>query len=183
MDDPSAKAPASRGPLAAVEDALNWVACIALAVMTALIAADALGRALFHLQIQSQFELTELYLMPAIAVLSLSRAFRRRAHITLDLVGDRALGAAAQPVRLLVLLLSAAFAALVAWKSGAFALEAFRRDDVFLGVYDWPLWLAYASVPLGFGLLTLRIITDAVALIRAGRPLNDDRTEDAYGID
>lgn len=182
MDEPRTEA-AARGPVARVEDALNWVACIALALMTALIAADALGRALLNIQIQSQFELTELYLMPALAVLSLSRAFRRRAHITLDLIQERQLGAAAVPVRLLVLLLTAAFCALVTWKTGEFTLEALRRDDVFLGVYDWPLWLAYASAPLGFGVLTLRIITDAVALCRAGRVSNNDRTEDAYGVD
>ena len=145
-----------------VEDILNWLACTCLAVMTAMITIDSVGRALFGAPLQPQFEMTELYLMPAVAVLSLSRAYRNRAHLSLDLFPEQYLGRAKYPIQLSLLALLFVFSAIVTWRSGVYTFNAWVRDDIYMGVFDWPLFVAYASVPLGFGVLTVRVVSDAL---------------------
>ncbi|WP_252979475.1 hypothetical protein [Mameliella alba] len=60
------------------------------------------------------------------------------------------------------MLLPAAFFVAVTAMSGKFALEAIVHGDVEYGVVDWPLGWAYASIPLGCGVLALRLLHDAL---------------------
>lgn len=147
-----------------VEDVLHWTACTCLVVMAGLIVWDAVSRTLFGVPLQVQFELTELYLMPATAVLSISRVFRDQGHLSLDVFDPERLGRAARPVHALVLILSGTFFAIVTWKAGMYAHTAWVRNNIYLGVYDWPLWLAYLSIPLGCGVLTVRLAHDLIRL-------------------
>ncbi len=168
--------------LAFVEDGLNGIACACLAVMVAVITVDSLGRAFFHAPLQIQFELTELYLMPAVAVLSLSRAYRKGAHLSLELFPERCLGRARVPIRLAMLSLAFAFCALITWKSSEYALMAWVRNDIYLGVVDWPLSLAYASAPIGFGVLTLRILNDVSRIVGSVKNRATSRMEEAHEL-
>ncbi|MCA0941840.1 TRAP transporter small permease [Salipiger pacificus] len=145
-----------------LEDTLHLLGCLGLLVVVVLINADILMRLVLHTPVQFQFELTELYLMPALATLSLSRVFRDGGHLALDFVPEHLPGVLGVVVDKLRLLLPALFFGLVAWMSGKFALHAFQRGEVEYGVVDWPLGWAYAIVPLGCGVLVLRLIYDAL---------------------
>ncbi|MBE9636241.1 TRAP transporter small permease [Salipiger pacificus] len=145
-----------------LEDTLHLLGCLGLLVVVALINADILMRLVLHTPVQVQFELTELYLMPALATLSLSRVFRDGGHLALDFVPEHLPGGLGLVVDKLRLLLPALFFGLVTWMSGKFALHAFQRGEVEYGVVDWPLGWAYAIVPLGCGVLVLRLIYDAL---------------------
>lgn len=146
-----------------LEDTLHLLGCLGLLVVVALINADILLRLFANRPVQIQFELTELYLMPAVATLSLSRVFRDGGHLALDFVPEHLPGVLGSVVDKLRLLLPALFFGLVTWMSGKFALQAFQRGEVEYGVVDWPLGWAYAVVPLGCGVLMLRLIYDALA--------------------
>lgn len=147
------------GILAKSEDILHIAGCLALVGIAVLINADIFLRVLVGFPLQFQFELTELYLMPALATLSLSRVFRDGGHLALDVVPQAALG---ETLRRLVLALSASFAIALALMSGRFAARAFLRGEIEYGAYDWHLGWAYASVPLGCGLLAIRLIYETV---------------------
>lgn len=148
--------------LAALEDALHVAGCAALALVALLINVDLLGRLLFSAPLLFQFEVVELYLMPALATLSLSRVYRENAHLALDIIPVELFGAAWPALRVIVLVCSAAFFALVAYKAGLYAAEAFAADKVHFGFIDWPLGWAYLAPPLGCAVLTLRLLTDIV---------------------
>ncbi|MBY5973106.1 TRAP transporter small permease [Ferrimonas balearica] len=148
--------------LSKLEDILHLAGCLCLIVVVALINADILLRVVFNHPVQFQFEFTELYLMPALACLSLSRVFRDGGHLALDFVPDHLPGWFGKVVAHLRLLLPAAFFAAVTYMSGAFALHAFAQGDVEFGVVDWPLGWAYIVVPLGCGVLVLRLLYDAM---------------------
>lgn len=149
--------------LGLIEDVLHVVGCVCLAVMALLITADTLMRATSGAPISFQFELTEMFLMPALATLSLPYVYRQGGHICLDIVSEKLLGRLRRPVHVLVCLAAAAFFAALAWRSGIFAFDAFRRNDTYIGVIDWPMYIAYLSAPLGTGFLTLRLILDSMA--------------------
>lgn len=145
--------------LAKLEDILHIAGCLALVGIAVLINLDIFLRVLASHPLQFQFEMTELYLMPALATLSLSRVFRDGGHLALDVVPQSVLG---QPLRRAVLAMSAAFALAVALMSGRFALRAFLRGEVEYGALDWHLGWAYASVPLGCAVLAIRLIFETV---------------------
>jgi len=148
--------------LRAVEDALHIAGCLALGAVAVRINADIFLRLFADRPVQIQFELTEFYLMPALATLSLSRVFRDGGHLALEIVPADLFGPASGLVHRVVLILSAIFFGVVAYVSGHFTLEAFMRGDIEYGVIDWPLGWAYAPVPLGCGVLALRLVYDSL---------------------
>lgn len=148
--------------LTKLEDLLHLGGCLGLVSVAVLINADILLRLFFNAPVQFQFELTELYLMPALATLSLSRVFRDGGHLALDFMPENLPGIWDRVVAKARLVLSALFFAAVTWMSGKFALTAIRHGDVEYGALDWPLGWAYAVIPLGCGVLVLRLVFDAV---------------------
>ncbi|SMX44512.1 TRAP transporter small permease [Actibacterium lipolyticum] len=148
--------------LTKVEDALHLAGCLSLVAVAGLINADILLRMLANRPVQIQFELTELYLMPALATLSLSRVFRDGGHLALEFTPERLPGLIGGLISKLRLLLPAAFFAAVTVMSGKFAYDAISHGDVEYGVIDWPLGWAYAVIPLGCGVLVLRLLHDAL---------------------
>ncbi|WP_167645454.1 TRAP transporter small permease [Mameliella alba] len=148
--------------LSKIEDVLHLAGCLSLVAVAGLINADILLRLFANRPVQIQFELTELYLMPALATLSLSRVFRDGGHLALEFTPERLPGPVGVVISKLRLLLPAAFFVAVTAMSGKFALEAIVHGDVEYGVVDWPLGWAYASIPLGCGVLALRLLHDAL---------------------
>ncbi len=149
--------------LSGVEDILHVAGCLALVTVAAFINADILMRLILDTPVEIQFELTEIYLMPMLAVLPLARVYRKGGHLALEIISEDAFGRASPVIHRVILAVAAAFFAAVTWKSGQFALHAFQRGDVEWGAVDWPLGWAYGAIPLGCGVLTLRLIVDAVA--------------------
>lgn len=149
--------------LGKVEDILHIGGCLGLISVAVIINADILMRLVFNKPVQIQFELTELYLMPALAMLSLSRVFRDGGHLALEFVPENLPGISGAAISKLRLMLPALFFATVTFMSGKFCLHAFMHGEIEYGVIDWPLGWAYAVVPLGCGVLTLRLIYDAFA--------------------
>ncbi|WP_319483439.1 TRAP transporter small permease [uncultured Cohaesibacter sp.] len=143
-----------------LEDVLHLGGCLGLVAVAALINADILMRFLFGKPIQIQFELTELFLMPALATLSLSRVYREGGHLAIDLVPKSFVGEMGRFIKVIQLLLPAAFFIIVTIMSGKFALEAILDGEVEYGVIDWSMGWAYALIPLGSGVLSLRLVHD-----------------------
>ncbi|WP_114964338.1 TRAP transporter small permease [Alkalilacustris brevis] len=146
-------------PLSVIEDALHAIGCAALVCVVLLLNADILMRLFLGRPVQMQFEVTELYLMPALATLSLARVFRDGGHLALDIIAEEKIP---DLLRRLILALSASFFVAVTWMSWRFAHRAFRRGDIDFGVMDWPLGWAYVVVPIGCGVLALRLIFETV---------------------
>jgi len=147
--------------LTRVEDILHYAGCLSLLTVAVLLNADILMRLFLGIPIQIQFEMTELYLMPALACLSLSRVFRDGGHLALDVVPGGFSGSHWHLLRMFRLLLAAAFFAAVTYMSGQFAFEAFAEGEVEFGAVDWPLGWAYLTVPLGCGTLMVRLLYEA----------------------
>lgn len=143
-----------------VEDILHFAGCLSLVVVVVLLNADILLRVIFNTPVQFQFEFTELYLMPALASLSLSRVFRQGGHLALEFMPEHLPGYLGTAISKLRLLLPAAFFGAVTYMSGNFVLHAFAQGAVEYGVIDWPLGWAYLAIPLGCGVLVIRLLYD-----------------------
>lgn len=149
--------------LAYVEDVLHALGCTALGAVLVLITTDALLRFVANETIEFQFEFTEMYLMPAMAALSLARVQRVRGHLAIEFVSLSWLGPFGAVLARMNHALPALFFALLTWQSGKYAWAAWVRDDIFMGTIDWPMYAAYVSIPVGTGVLTIRLIVDALS--------------------
>ena len=151
----------ARRALVALEDVFHVVGCLCLCAIALLIAGDALSRVVFGAPIQMQFELVEFYLMPATATLSISRVYRENGHIRIEILPyDHLPAPLVAATCFAVQLVSLVFFALLVRKAGGYALRALLNGEIYMGVYDWPLGIAYMTVPLGCGVLCLRLAAD-----------------------
>jgi TRAP-type C4-dicarboxylate transport system permease small subunit len=72
--------------------------------------------------------------------------------------------------------MSMAFCLLIAWTGYELWYEAWDNGWVSDSVWQVRLWIPYASMPFGFGILSLQYLVDIIALIRGDEmPFGIDR--------
>lgn len=93
--------------------------------------------------------------------LPMAWAFREGAYIRVVGFTEPLPPLARQLVLRCGLLLSFVYVSMLAVLSFQHFLQVFLRGDTYMGVYDWPVWLSWVSVPIGTGLLALRVLACA----------------------
>jgi TRAP-type C4-dicarboxylate transport system permease small subunit len=148
--------------LAAAEYAGMAVALLALLLMMLGITADAFGRYFLHSPIKGQYEFTALYLMVMLSFLGLARSQAMGGHIAIPILEEALARVPLQlPQRLTALIAACAFAMLT-WVTGHAALERIAARTTTFGAGQFPTYLSYCWVPIGTGLLTLRLIHQTI---------------------
>lgn len=153
-----------------IEHGFRWVesaaaivgGCTILVVMV-LVSADAILRRAFGQPLTFQLQLSENYLLVAMVMLSLAWGYRRGGSIQVRLLLDNLpketadivirVGSAASSIYMAAL-------AVMAWKP---FYRALIDHEVTLGVIDWPVSWSWVWIPLGCGLLAIRLTLDATA--------------------
>lgn len=138
------------------------VAQLSLVIMMFSISADALGRYVFNRPLQGSFEFTSLYLMVIVTFLAMPATYATGGMVRLDILKG--------PLSRLPWHLSERFntfaGALVfgfiAWHAGHEAYEKFASRDTMFGVIQFPVYWSYVWVPLGCGLMALRLAHECV---------------------
>jgi C4-dicarboxylate transporter DctQ subunit len=135
-----------------------------LALMTALTFVQVVLRYVFGTGFVWQLEVTT-YLFAWLVLIGMSYGVRTHAHIAVDLVTSRLPAHAARGAAWVLLLASLAYCALMIYGSVAFvdrliALGNNARD------IPLPRWVLTAVMPLGFGLLAVRLLQAARATFR-----------------
>ena len=144
--------------LALFEKLFMAVAMISIFVMMLSISADALSRYLFGSPITGQYEFTQFYLLVILVFMALPRTYIIGGHIRLKLL-DRQLQKIPFNLaeRLNVVLGGIAFGT-IAYISGIEAIDKFVNQDKLFGAVQFPIYWSYVWVPLGSGLMALRLI-------------------------
>lgn len=83
---------------------------------------------------------------------------KERGHVAVSLVTDYAPPAARRIMLMMADFVVLAFALLMLWKGGEVTLEAWHGDWTTDSIYEFPLWIPYLAMPVGFGLLSLQSI-------------------------
>ncbi len=161
-----------------LENLLSWIAGVSVFVMMVLVSFDAIGRYAFHSPLTFQFDFTTYYLMVIVGVLSLSWGERNGAMIRISVATRFLPDVLHGPLYTLNNLLAAAIFATMTMASSKRTFETFHDGDVIFGVIDWPVWLSLVWVPIGAGVLTLRLIINAIQYGFLGRPVVVDNHED-----
>lgn len=144
-----------------VENGLIALGGVAIALAMVLVSADAFMRHVFSNPLTIQYTLTEQYLMVMGFSLALPWGYRTGGRIRILLL----LNAFPQPVRLWVMRIGNVAAAIylgfLAWKAFGKAETAFARNDLMMGVIDWPVGWSWIWIPVGLSFLILRLLVDA----------------------
>lgn len=144
------------------------VAILCVALIMAIISADAISRYALRAPIPWAFELLTYYLMVAGVYFAVSPTFAHGDHIGIDLFRPMMSPAAQARWSAVSSLLAGVVFALIALASGEASYEAWRHTEFLPGYIVWPAWLSHAPVALGSTLIAARLFLHAVTLLTRG---------------
>ena len=141
-----------------LELAAAIVAGVMMCMAMLLVAFDALLRYAFAAPIGFAYYFTTNYLMVGMVTMALAWGYRTGGYIRVSLLTALLPAGARQVLLRIGLLASAAYMALLAWTSFEYAVEAFRTNQIYIADINWPIGWSWVWIPIGCGLLTLRLL-------------------------
>ena len=138
------------------------IAQASLMVMMVGISTDALGRYLLNRPLQGNFEFTSLYLMVIVTFLGMPACYSHGGMVRLDVFSGPL---SKLPFRLserVNTVLAAAVFGFITWHAGLEAFDKFASRDTTFGVIQFPIYWSYVWVPLGCGMMALRLAYETV---------------------
>lgn len=151
--------------LARLEAATGAIAAAAMFLIMIVATADVAMRYLFNSPFAWAYDLIALYLMVGLFYFVLSGAFAHHAHVAVDILQGFMSATQRRLCEITTCVLSAALFALIAYAGAERAWTSYVAGDVMAGLIEWPTWPSIALIPLGSGMLTLRLALHAVAHI------------------
>ncbi|CAM5778803.1 hypothetical protein BH11PSE9_BH11PSE9_25680 [soil metagenome] len=155
-----------------LDAALMAIGGVMLMLLMLLVVADVALRYLFNAPLSWSYEMVSSYLMPGVFFLAVSHTLKAHGHVAVDILHNR-MGRTTRYV------LQAATSALAAPVFGLCAVVAaqhtwgeFQVGSVSTSGIGAPSWTVSILLPLGFGLLALRLALDAagyIATLASGR--------------
>lgn len=149
--------------VAIVERIAATVAGCALLSMMVLVSLNALTRYFFNAPLSFQFHVTQFYLLVSTTMLALPWGYRKGGAIQIRLLLDNIPSPLANLTMRLGLLASAVYLFALAWQGYHQFHIALVENEVVMGVIDWPVAWSWVWIPIGCGLLAVRLLVDATA--------------------
>lgn len=148
-----------------LEKAVFWLGLTAIFLMMLSITSDTIARYVFRHAIDGAFEFTQNYLMVGAVFLSMSYTYKVNGHIRLELFNkllpQRIKGILFYPNTVLPMM----FFALIAYEGWLKTWEAWVGNESLVGVVSWPTYLSYVWIPLGAGIMVLRLLLELIEQI------------------
>lgn len=145
-----------------LERILNYISCLGLFGMMLLLSFDTAGRYLFNKPIQGSYEITELVLMIVVVFLALSNCFKIGDQVKIDFIYKKF------PVKVkaifdgfMYIFCALAFL-LIGYLGWELASDALRFNEITFGVISLPMVFSYIWIPLGVGVLVLRLLFESM---------------------
>jgi|TARA_R110002126_G_scaffold86592_1_gene209006 TRAP-type C4-dicarboxylate transport system permease small subunit len=149
----------------ALDEALCRLELIALLIAATfllttmvLVSLDSLMRYALNKPLLFQYTLTEDYLLVGMITMSLAWGFRTGGYIRITGVAAFMPPRVAEWLLRAGLMFSAAYIATLGWKAGQEFLKTAITGEAKIGVFAWPVWASWIWIPLGLGLLALRLL-------------------------
>lgn len=164
-EGPRGAAPRNAGPLgaahrlvSALETACGWGASACLFAIMIIVFADVALRYLLNSPLAWSYDLISLYLMVAVFFLALSVTQRDHHHVRVDILLARCPPRVRHAMELVGNALTAVVMFTIVVQGGAKAWGNWSSQAVVAGAIPWPTWLNAMLVPIGAGLLLVRLL-------------------------
>lgn len=141
-----------------LEAVFQIIADILIFAIMLVVFADVLLRYLFNSPLLWAYDLISLYMMAGVFFLSLSSTYAAHGHIGMDML-VRKLSPAGRRVSEIITCLTVIPLFAVMTEIGAErAYTHWANEEAISGLIAWPTWIGAAMVPVGAGLLILRLL-------------------------
>ena len=153
--------------ISALESLSGWVASACLFAIMVIVFFDVGMRYFLNSPLTWSYDLVSLYLMVALFFLSLSMTQRDRHHVRVDILLNHVSPPARHAMNLVGDSLSAVVMLIILYQGFLKFRSNWLTDGVVAGAIPWPTWLTAVFVPIGVGLLVLRLVFSACSLATA----------------
>lgn len=147
---------------------LAWIAAALFAGAGAMLTYEVVARYFFTMPTVWAAELSQLCLIWG-SLLAMAWALRARRHIAVDALAVRLPAGVLRLTDAFAMLVVASFSAAVVWKGWPIFWDSFERGRTTGSMLDLPSWIAELAVPLGFAVLFLQALIEAVQTLRGHR--------------
>ena len=148
-----------------VDGALVGLGSLMLFLLMCLIVADVSMRYFFNAPLQWSYEVVSSYLMPGLFFLAVSHTLRAHSHVAVDILHNYVGPRTRYTFEAIASALAAPAFAIAAWMSAGVTLEDFRTAATSSSGLAVPTWTVSIFLPLGFGLLSVRLFLNLVGYL------------------
>lgn len=145
---------------------MGYVSALMVVVTMFLVSADVVGRYFFNQPVPGTFEFSEV-LLALIIYLALPYVQYKRSNIAIEMVSDHYSPEFREIFNLCCMLLGVAVFGFLAERGVELTLSAWEISEVSEGTIPFPMTPFKAMVPLGFGFLALRLLTQFIEAVKA----------------
>lgn len=144
--------------LTVCERFLNSIAAAMMFLIMLIVVVDVMLRYFFNSPLAWSYELVSLYLMVGLFFFSLSDALSFNAHVCVDLLQNHMSLRMRHAAEMVGYACASVVFAGIVYVSAQRTWVSYTGHDVIAGSIAWPTWLSTIAVPIGAGLLLLRMI-------------------------
>ncbi|MGY3488858.1 TRAP-type C4-dicarboxylate transport system permease small subunit [Bradyrhizobium sp. USDA 4011] len=144
--------------LAAIEKIVSTIAAVFMFAIMIIVFSDVIMRYAFNKPFSWAYDLISIYLMAGIFFLVLSEAYASHAHVSVDILQQKFSPAMIRVSEIVTCVVGIAVFSLITYLGFLRAVDSFRSADVMAGATPWPMWPSIGLVPLGAGLITIRLM-------------------------
>ncbi len=155
-----------------IDDALMVLGCGMLFALMCVVVADVSLRYLFNAPLQWSYQVISSYLMPGLFFLAVSHTLKSHGHVAVDILHNHISRRARYTLELITSLAALPVFALCTVVSAQHTWKDFTSQAVSTSGLATPTWTVSVLLPLGFGMLTLRLALNALgyaATLASGR--------------
>jgi len=140
-----------------IEKLASTIAAVFMFAIMMIVFSDVIMRYAFNRPFSWAYDLISIYLMAGVFFLVLSEAYTNRAHVSVDILQQKFSPAMIRLSEIVTCLVGIVVFSLIAYLGFLRAVDSFQSADVMAGAIPWPMWPSIGLVPLGAGLITVRL--------------------------
>lgn len=148
-----------------VDDVLMVIGCLMLFALMFVVVGDVVLRYLFNSPLQWSYEVISSYLMPGLFFFAASHTLKAHAHVAVDIVHNYVSRRTRYVLEAFVSVLAAPVFLLCTIVSARNTLADLATAASSTSGLALPTWTVSLMLPLGFGMLTLRLVLNSIGYI------------------
>lgn len=157
--------PLMRRAINAVDGVLVSVGCLMLFALMCVVVADVALRYLLNSPLEWSYQVISNYLMPGLFFMAASHALKAHSHVSVDILHNYLRPTTRYTFESIASVLAVPVFALITWVSARNALVEYQTDAISTSGLPIPSWTVTILMPIGFGMLTLRLFLNAIGYI------------------
>ena len=149
----------------AVDNALMFIGCAMLFALMLIVVADVSLRYLFNAPLQWSYEVISSYLMPGLFFMAVSHTLKANAHVAVDILHNYVGRTTRYVFEAVTTVIALPVFALCTWVSAQHTWNDWQSAATSTSGLAVPTWTISLMLPLGFGMLSLRLLLNAYGYV------------------